>query len=54
MPYKFKGTAHALYSIDKIWETLEIALTTSPHALFATWCTPRAIISHNVLKVVLH
>ena len=39
IPYKFKGTAYALYSIDKIWERIEIALAASPHALFASQCT---------------
>ena len=54
IPYKFKDTAYALYSIDKIWERIEIALTASPHALFTSQCTPRATISHNALKMVLH
>ena len=54
IPYKFKGTVYALYFIDKIWERIEIAPAASPHALFASQCTPRVIISHNALKVVLH
>ena len=54
IPYKFKDTAYALYSIDKIWERIEIALAASPHALFASRCTPCVIISHNALKMVFH